>query len=102
MRLSGKGIQKSTAKSKKLICSRNPDMILDLGFTPKRSNDSHSKKDTPIHSDDEVTPRRGLDEMMTESKLNGLRELDQSNEFGLASNKVSETDHQNVIYPQNT
>ena len=28
---------------------------------------SLSKKSTPLHSDDEVTPRRGLDEMMTES-----------------------------------
>ena len=26
-----------------------------------------SKKSTPLHSDDEVTPRRGLDQMMTES-----------------------------------
>lgn len=29
-----------------------------------------------MHSDDEVTPRRGLDEMMTESKLLNLKELD--------------------------
>jgi hypothetical protein len=28
---------------------------------------SLSKKSTPLHSDDEVTPRRGLDEMMTDS-----------------------------------
>ena len=28
---------------------------------------SLSKKSTPVHSDDEVTPRRGLDEMMTDS-----------------------------------
>lgn len=37
---------------------------------------TQSKRSTPIHSDDEVTPRRGLDEMMSESKLMGLRELD--------------------------
>jgi hypothetical protein len=34
-----------------------------------------SRKSTPMHSDDEVTPRRGLDEMMTESKLKGLEQL---------------------------
>lgn len=30
-------------------------------------NISLSRKSTPVHSDDEVTPRRGLDEMMTDS-----------------------------------
>jgi hypothetical protein len=35
-------------------------------------NISLSKKSTPLHSDDEVTPRRGLDDMMTESQLLNL------------------------------
>ena len=52
-----------------------------LRFGHREDDASHegltqSKKSTPIHSDDEVTPRRGLDEMMSESKLMGLRELD--------------------------
>ena len=34
-----------------------------------------SRRSTPLHSDDEVTPRRGLDEMMSSSKLKGLEDL---------------------------
>ena len=37
---------------------------------------TESKRSTPLHSDDEVTPRRGLDEMMTESKLLNLQDLE--------------------------
>lgn len=40
---------------------------------------TQSEKSTPVHSDDEVTPRRGLDELMSESKLLGLRDLDPDN-----------------------
>lgn len=35
---------------------------------------TQSKRSTPVHSDDEVTPRRGLD-MMSESKMKGLEDL---------------------------
>ena len=35
---------------------------------------TQSKRSTPLHSDDEVTPRRGLD-MMTESQMKGLEDL---------------------------
>lgn len=35
---------------------------------------TQSKRSTPVHSDDECTPRRGLD-MMSESKMKGLEDL---------------------------
>ena len=42
---------------------------------PMDTQSELSKRSTPLHSDDEVTPRRGLDEMMSESKLRGLEEM---------------------------
>ena len=43
--------------------------LIDFGKISSSGNDG---KKTPIHSDDEVTPRRGLDNMMSESKLKEL------------------------------
>lgn len=43
--------------------------LIDFG---KISSSGNEDKKTPIHSDDEVTPRRGLDGMMSESKLKEL------------------------------
>jgi len=40
--------------------------VLDLG---RMSSSNHSNRTPPLHSDDEVTPRRGLDEMMSSRKL---------------------------------
>ena len=45
--------------------------IIDFG---KISSSGNEDKKTPIHSDDEVTPRRGLDEMMSDSKLMELED----------------------------
>jgi len=41
--------------------------VLDLGGMQSVSHSSN--KSPPLHSDDEVTPRRGLDEMMSSRKL---------------------------------
>ena len=52
----------------KEITNNNESSMLPLLDLGKES--SHiSSKTTPIHSDDEVTPRRGLDEMMSSRKL---------------------------------
>ena len=40
--------------------------VLDLG---RLSSSHNSNRTPPLHSDDEVTPRRGLDEMMSSRKL---------------------------------
>ena len=40
-----------------------------LDFGRETSDLSHSSKTPPLHSDDEVTPRRGLDGMMSARKL---------------------------------
>ena len=40
--------------------------VLDLG---RLSSSGNSNRTPPLHSDDEVTPRRGLDEMMSSRKL---------------------------------
>ena len=47
---------------------------IKFGNEDEEEGITQSKKSTPIHSDDEVTPRRGLDEMMSEDKLKGLEE----------------------------
>ena len=43
--------------------------VLDFG---RVSNTEGSQKSPPVHSDDEVTPRRGLDNMMSDRKLEML------------------------------
>lgn len=45
--------------------------LIDFG---KISSSGNEDKKTPIHSDDEITPRRGLDGMMSECKLRELED----------------------------
>ena len=54
-------------------------------------NLSLSKKSTPMHSDDEVTPRRGLDDLMTDSRLLGLQDLAEEKPLGLECKKAEKT-----------
>lgn len=45
--------------------------LLDLGCIS--SGSLNSNKTPPMHSDDEVTPRRGLDDLMSARKLELLQ-----------------------------
>lgn len=68
---------------------------LKLSSSRLRLNDSSKQRDEdgktmPAHSDDEVTPRRGLDEPMSEAKLRQLNE--QLDSMSLGTGRQSEAE----------